>query len=31
MRCPVPTCRVQETMVVPCGCEVKTVLYVTGW
>jgi hypothetical protein len=26
----VPTCRTTTTMAVPCGCEPKTVLYVTG-
>jgi len=30
IRCPVPTCRVQSSLVVPCGCEPKTVLYVQG-
>ncbi len=30
IRCPVPTCRLSSTMTVPCGCEPKTVLYVTG-
>ncbi|KAK4149108.1 IMP-specific 5'-nucleotidase-domain-containing protein [Chaetomidium leptoderma] len=30
IRCPVPTCRATSTMVVPCGCEPKTVLFVTG-
>ncbi|EAQ89979.1 hypothetical protein CHGG_06598 [Chaetomium globosum CBS 148.51] len=30
IRCPVPTCRVESDLVVPCGCEPKTVLYVTG-
>jgi hypothetical protein len=26
----VPTCRVSETMTVPCGCTPRTVNYVTG-
>ncbi|KAK3298179.1 uncharacterized protein B0H64DRAFT_68020 [Chaetomium fimeti] len=30
IRCPVPTCRVESEMLVPCGCEPKTVLFVTG-
>jgi hypothetical protein len=30
IRCPVPTCQVQTDFVVPCGCEPKTVLFVTG-
>ncbi len=30
IRCPVPTCRVSTSLVVPCGCEPKTVLYVQG-
>ncbi|AEO65002.1 uncharacterized protein THITE_26843, partial [Thermothielavioides terrestris NRRL 8126] len=30
LRCPVPTCRVQSSLVVPCGCTPKTLLYVTG-
>ncbi|KAK3311468.1 uncharacterized protein B0T15DRAFT_76549 [Chaetomium strumarium] len=30
LRCPVPTCRVDTSMAVPCGCTPKTVLYVQG-
>ncbi|KAL2172572.1 hypothetical protein VTG60DRAFT_4691 [Thermothelomyces hinnuleus] len=30
IRCPVPTCRVESDFVVPCGCQPKTVLFVTG-
>ncbi|KAK1782824.1 hypothetical protein QBC45DRAFT_194302 [Copromyces sp. CBS 386.78] len=30
IRCPVPTCQVRSTLNVPCGCTVKTLLYVQG-
>ncbi|KAK3500964.1 hypothetical protein B0T13DRAFT_236674 [Neurospora crassa] len=30
IRCPVPTCEVRSTLNVPCGCTVKTLLYVQG-
>ncbi|AEO54981.1 hypothetical protein MYCTH_2298257 [Thermothelomyces thermophilus ATCC 42464] len=30
IRCPVPTCRVESDFVIPCGCQPKTVLFVTG-
>ncbi|KAK0725699.1 hypothetical protein B0H67DRAFT_457330, partial [Lasiosphaeris hirsuta] len=30
IRCPIPTCQVGNTVVVPCNCTPKTLLFVTG-
>jgi hypothetical protein len=30
IRCPVPTCRVETDLVIPCGCTPNTLLYVQG-
>ncbi|KAK1758379.1 hypothetical protein QBC47DRAFT_139284 [Echria macrotheca] len=30
MRCPIPTCQVRSSLVIPCNCTPKTLLYVQG-
>ncbi|KAK5651299.1 hypothetical protein OQA88_12643 [Cercophora sp. LCS_1] len=30
IRCPVPTCQVRSSLVIPCSCTPKTLLYVQG-
>ncbi|KAI5921767.1 hypothetical protein F4810DRAFT_321805 [Camillea tinctor] len=30
IRCPIPTCTWEQALDVPCGCEVRTALYVDG-
>ncbi|KAI1299725.1 hypothetical protein F5Y03DRAFT_365426 [Xylaria venustula] len=30
IRCPIPGCTYEQDMVIPCGCDVKTLLWVEG-